>query len=190
MSVIEPIFTASKQPDLAELEERIISQLNDCIWPRDRIPITDYPTELLDAIQSSEFVGIEGEYYTIKKERKSFFCRILTVTDRHPDLTGLVVLLVVCGGLYGFVVYQKAKARSLLPSILRTIENSENRMCFVGEVRRRLEEKGVSTFWTWRFIVPIVNQAEGVRRVEVKYSKPFWSLPRDDYSNGPKSGQG
>jgi hypothetical protein len=176
VTLIHPNHAASAHPSHAELEERLISQLNDCIWPRDRISTDGYPPEFLDAIEGSEFVAIDGDYFTIKKERKSLFCRMLTVTDRHPDLTGLVAILVVGGGLYAFIVYQKAKAKSLLPSILRTLENSENRMCFVDDVRRRLEENGVSTFWTWRFIVPLVDQAEGVRRVEVKYSKPFWSL--------------
>jgi hypothetical protein len=165
--------------DHATLEEHLISQLNDCVWPRDRVPIAEYPPDFVEAIEGSEFIAIEGDYFTIKNKRKSLFCRLIAFADLHPDLAGLIVFFAVAFAAYGFYVYQKARARLLIPSILQTVRNSQNRMCFIDDVRRRLEADGVSTFWTWRFIVPMVNRAQGVRRVEVKYSKPFWSVASD-----------
>jgi hypothetical protein len=161
------------------MEKRLISELNDCIWPRSRIPLNEFPEDLKGVIENSEFVGIEGDYFVVKKERKSWFCKVIGIADRQPDLVVLCVVLTAGIGVYGFVVYQQARARSLLPGVIQTIKNGPNRMCFVDDVRGRLEANGVSTFWTWRFIVPLINRTKGIRRVEVKCSKPFWSFGDD-----------
>jgi hypothetical protein len=180
LSLLFPHPHPPRAPDHAALEETLIAQLNDCVWPRDRIPIGDSPPEFLDFLHDSEFIQIENQSVTIKKPRKSLFCRILSYTDRHPDVSGLVVLLALGISVYAFVVYQRAKASALVPGIIERLRGSENRMCFVDDMRRHVAAQGGSGWCTWRFVVSMVNRSANVRRMEVKYSKPFWFFVGDD----------
>jgi hypothetical protein len=171
--------TPPRGADHAAHEAAVIAQLNDCVWPRDRVPVGDSSPEFLEFIEQSKFIQIENESFVVKKQRKSLFCRLLGYADRHPDSSGLVVLLGLGAGLYAFVVYQRAKASALVPGIIARLRGSENRMCFIDDMRRHVEAQRGAGWWTWRFVVPMINRSGNVRRMDVRYSKPFWSFIGD-----------
>jgi hypothetical protein len=96
----------------AKLEVEFIERLNDCVWPADSVPTSDYPDDFVAYISTgNEYVAIENDAFTVKKPKRTRFCAIIHAADNNPDIAGMVILFVLLAAFCIFIVYQERKAQ-------------------------------------------------------------------------------
>jgi hypothetical protein len=148
------------------------------VFPISQLPTADYDPSFIDWALANyrDYLGVTGDFFVARTPLKSRFCTAVDYADRHPDIVGILIVLVIILVLYRFYVYQMGKAYRLLPRVMRIIRGSNGQTCYVADVRATLEREGNSLFWTWPLLCRIVKSTPNVRYVSVKYSKPFWTM--------------
>jgi hypothetical protein len=156
----------------------IISRLNDCVSPISELPTNGYDTAFIDwaLVNYGDYLTVNGDSFVARTPLKSSFCKAIEYADRHSEIVGILIVLLVILIIYRFYVCQMTRAHRLLPRVMKIIRRSHGQTCYVDEVKSALEREGNSLFLVWPLLCRLVRSRPNIRYVSVSGSKPFWTM--------------